>query len=115
MNNPTPDQIQSATYLELKQLRREFAEFRELVTDLTTKGNAEKSTKGWARPNVAAIGLKDWGVHSQKHLTKLREDGVFSELRGEIRNVSRGSRPTWEYNITKCRKALNDYFSNLSA
>jgi hypothetical protein len=68
--------------------------------------------EGWAIPNEAAVALKNEGVKNAKHLSKLRRDGAFSESAEEIRNVSKGEdRPTWEYHIPSCRKALKRHFS----
>jgi hypothetical protein len=65
---------------------------------------------GWLRSKKAAIALKSEGVLDDKHLRKLLRAGVFSASKNEIRNRSEGNRPTWEFNIPKCRDALRRYF-----
>ncbi len=72
------------------------------------------TAEGWAAPSIAWQALKSEGVKSQKHLKQLRLEGVFSEAKGEIRNLSTGTRPTWEYHIPKCRNALQRHFKRRS-
>jgi hypothetical protein len=72
-------------------------------------------SEGWMRSAEAGIALKSEGVLSDRHLRKLLKEGVFSVNRGEIRNVSKGDRPTWEYNIPACRKALQRHFKKIQA
>lgn len=71
--------------------------------------------QGWVRSADAAIALKVDGVLSPQHLRKLLKANVFSVKRGEIRNTSTGDRPTWEFNIQKCRTALQRYFKGIQA
>lgn len=71
--------------------------------------------EGWVRSADAAIALKSEGVLSDRHLRKLLNAGVFSIQKGEIRNVSTGDRPTWEFCIPKCRKALARHFKGIQA
>ena len=71
--------------------------------------------QGWMRSADAAIALKSEGVLSAKHLRKLVNASVFSTKKGEIRNVSAGDRPTWEYNVPACRKALVRHFKGIQA
>ncbi|MBW4421937.1 MAG: hypothetical protein KME13_22430 [Myxacorys californica WJT36-NPBG1] len=70
--------------------------------------------EGWADPKTAAQALKNEGVKSHSHLSKLRLSSAFTEGK-DIRNVSTGNRPTWEYHIPNCRKALGRYFRNLTS
>lgn len=70
---------------------------------------------GWMNAADAAIALKPEGIKSARHLQKLRLEGGFSESKGEIRNVSRGDRPTWEYHVPNCRKALQRHFRQVRA
>ncbi|MBW4539704.1 MAG: hypothetical protein KME43_11260 [Myxacorys chilensis ATA2-1-KO14] len=70
---------------------------------------------GWMNPTDAASALKPEGIKSARHLQKLRLNGAFSESKGEIRNVSRGDRPTWEYYVPNCRKALQRHFRGIRA
>ncbi len=76
-------------------------------------GNAVTAGDEWATGSVAWVALKAEGVQSAAHLKRLRLEGVFSEP-DEIRNVSPGQRPTWHYNIPKCRNALVAYFRRVA-
>lgn len=102
------DKLVAETYLQIQRLTTEVAMLRSHL-----EGKPDKK-EGWMASRKAASALENEGVKSPKHLSLLRLKGAFSEDRGEIRNVSRGDRPTWEYNIPKCRKALQRYFSALS-
>ena len=70
---------------------------------------------GWMSAKDAAIALKPEGVKSARQLQKLRLGGLFSESKGEIRNVSKGDRPTWLYHVPNCRKALQWRFKGTRA
>ncbi|MBD1857723.1 MULTISPECIES: hypothetical protein [Leptolyngbya] len=70
---------------------------------------------GWMSGADAAISLKPEGIKSARHLQKLRLDGAFSESKGEIRNMSAGERPTWQYHVPTCRKALQRHFRQIRA
>lgn len=102
------DKLIAETYLQVQKLTTEVAMLRSQI-----EGKPNK-VEGWMASAKAASALQNEGVKSPKHLTTLRLSGAFSTDKGEIRNVSRGDRPTWEYNIPKCRKALQNYFSKLS-
>ena len=98
------EQIVAQTLLEVKRLQLQVQILQEQLS-----GKAAM-LEGWAIPSDAAAALKNEGVKSSRHLQKLRLDGAFSESRGEVRNVSKGDRPTWEYHIPSCRKAIQRYF-----
>lgn len=100
------EKLLAEMFLELKQVKA-------LLHDLVQ--NKPQAAEGWAESGTAWISLQGEGVKSQKHLQKLRCLGAFSEAKGEIRNVSQGDRPTWQYNIPLCRKALNRYFKSLKS
>lgn len=102
------EKLLAEALLELKRVSSEVRSLRDLI-----QGNPSLA-EGWADPASAWQALRSEGVKSQKHLQKLWLAGAFSELKGEIRNVSRGDRPTWEYNVPKCRKALASYFRKLA-
>lgn len=104
---PPSDELLAALLLEVKQLR---AEIKSLLQQPT-----HAPVEQWAIGSEAWQHLKASGIRSVNHLKRLRQEGVFSEWKGEIRNVSAGDRPTWEYNIPKCRDALKSYFDRLSA
>jgi hypothetical protein len=70
---------------------------------------------GWMSAADAAIALKPEGIKSARHLQKVRLDGAFSESKGEIRNMSAGERPTWQYHVPSCRKALQRHFKRFRA
>jgi hypothetical protein len=90
--------------LQMEELRTEIKELRSLLSPTT-------AAEGWMFAKEATAALKSDGLRSIHHLQRIRLDGGFSEQRGEIRNVSKGlDRPTWQYNIPKCRQALNKYF-----
>jgi hypothetical protein len=95
--------------LRVTSISSELKQLRSLVS------GHPNFAEGWASPKDAAIALKNEGVKNQKHLQKLRLDGAFSESKGEIRNVSTGDRPTWEYYVPNCRKALQRHFKRRSA
>jgi len=103
------ERIVSKIYLDLQDVKAEISQLR------SQSEAKSKTSEGWMSTRKAAAALQDQGVESIKHLTNLRLGGAFSEAKGEIRNVSRGkNRPTWHYNVPKCRKALQRYFSSLS-
>jgi hypothetical protein len=60
----------------------------------------------WQPVAIAAVKLH----RSTSRLKQLRKDGILTEAGGQIRNVSHGDRPTWEYNIFKCQQAIAAYF-----
>ena len=101
------EQLIAQMFVQLKTLTTEVAQLRAVIA-----GNSR--TEGWARPESAAAALQSDGVRDARHLQRLRLDGAFSEVKGEIRNVSTGNRPTWEYHIPKCRTALQRYFKHLA-
>lgn len=97
-------QIIGEMFLQLKSLTAEVAELRSIVS------GSPIHAEGWSIPDKAAAALQAEGVKNARHLQRLRLDGVFGESKGEIRNVSTGNRPTWEYHVPSCRKALQRYF-----
>ncbi|MFM7425126.1 MAG: hypothetical protein ACKO7W_09075 [Elainella sp.] len=99
------EKLLAQVYLELKEIRSRV----DLILGEQT------TATGWAGPDEAATALKQDGVKDARHLQRLRLDGAFSELRGEIRNTSKGNRPTWQYHIPKCRTALQRYFKRLAS
>ncbi|WNZ46134.1 hypothetical protein Q2T42_30560 [Leptolyngbya boryana CZ1] len=101
--------------LTLKSIKADNLALKDEL--LALKARFEKQPdfcEGWLRPEEAAIALKAEGVRNARYLSELRRNGVFRIDKGEIRNVSRGDRPTWEYNIPKCRKALQRYFKEIN-
>lgn len=95
-------------FLQVKKLTAEVAQLRSLIA------GSPAHVEGWAAPQQAAKALQADGVRNAKHLQQLRLDGAFSEDRGDIRNVSKGgTMPRWEYNIPKCRTALQRHFRRL--
>jgi hypothetical protein len=104
---PPSDKLLAELLLEVKQLRAEISQLRQQPT--------HAPIEQWAIGSEAWQHLRASGIRSPNHLKRLRQEGVFSELKGEIRNVSQGDRPTWEYNIPKCHDALKRYFDRLSA
>ena len=100
------EKLLAEALLELKQVRSELKQIREQIA------GSPGFVEGWADPAAAWQALQPEGIKSQKHLQKLRLAGAFSTVKGEIRNVSKGDRPTWEYHIPKCRKALERHFKS---
>lgn len=94
--------------LELKAVRSELLQIRDQIS------GAPNFVEGWASPRVAAQALKNEGVKSAQHLKNLRLDGAFNSAKNAIRNVGKGDRPTWQYHIPSCRKALQQYFRKMS-
>ncbi len=107
MDNAT-QKIIAQTLLAVQHLTTEVQELRAIM-----QGNPAIA-EGWADSATAWQALKPQGVKSQRHLQRLRLDGAFSASKGEIRDVSKGDRPTWEYHIPSCRKALQRYFRRTS-
>ncbi|MBD2156037.1 hypothetical protein [Leptolyngbya sp. FACHB-16] len=99
------DRLIAEAVLDLKEVKAELRQLRAMVE------GSPRLAEGWMDAAQAWQALKAEGVKSQKHLAKLRQSGAFSLTKGEIRNVSAGDRPTWQYHIPKCRKALQRYFS----
>jgi hypothetical protein len=108
MDNAT-QKIIAQTLIAVQHLTSEVQELRAII-----QGTAAIA-EGWTDSATAWQALKPQGVKSQGHLQRLRRDQVFSELKGEIRNVSKGDRPTWEYHIPSCRKALQRHFRKVKA
>lgn len=106
MNNDS-EKLLAEVLLTLKSMMSELCALRARI-----EGHPGIS-EGWMRSAEAGIALKSEGVLGDRHLRKLLKEGVFSVNRGEIRNVSKGDRPTWEYNIPACRKALQRYFKKI--
>ncbi len=104
---PPSDKLLAELLLEVKQLKAAINHLLQSPSALPTEQ--------WAIGSEAWQHLKASGIRSPNHLKRLRQEGIFSELKGEIRNVSAGDRPTWEYNIPKCHEALKRYFDRLSA
>lgn len=106
MTQPT-EKLLAELLLEVKQLKSAIHQLLQ--------SPATAPVEQWAIGSEAWQHLRASGIRSANHLKRLRQEGVFSELKGEIRNVSQGDRPTWEYNIPKCQVALKRYFDRLSA
>lgn len=104
MTTHESEKLLAQLVLQVSSLTTEVIQLRSLVS------GSPNFTEGWAPPNDAAIALKNEGVKNARHLQKLRLIGAFSEARGEVRNVSNGDRPTWEYHIPSCRRALQRHF-----
>ncbi|MFM7425592.1 MAG: hypothetical protein ACKO7W_11465 [Elainella sp.] len=99
----------SELYLQQQQLLAEVAAIKSLVAGTQTQ------IEGWATPDRAAAALLPDGVENARHLQRLRLDGVFSEAKGEVCNLSKGKkRPTWRYHVPKCRTALQRHFKRLA-
>lgn len=102
------EKLLSELVLQVSSLTSEVVQLQKLISGAPTH------TEGWAGAKEAAAALKSEGVKNPMKLQRLRLDGAFSEQRGEIRNVSQGEgRPTWEYNVPKCRQALQRHFRKL--
>lgn len=87
------EKLLAQTYLELKALH---AKLDQLLGEQPT-------ATGWASPDEAAAALKPDGVRDARHLKRLRLEGAFSEARGEIRDISNGSRPVWQYHAPSAK------------
>lgn len=103
------DKLMAELLLEIKELKS------LLKRTLPHQSAMASIDEEWALGSAAWSAFKAEGVRSASHLKRLRQEGVFSEAQGEIRNVSSGQRPTWEYNIPRCKVALKRYFDRLSA
>lgn len=93
----------------------QVAALRSEVQALHSKLDSKIQPEGWTSPSEAAATLKNEGIKSSSHLKRLRLEGVFSEARGEIRDVGNGDRPTWQYHTGKCKRALQRHFKRLGA
>ncbi len=105
--NENLHQMVAQIFLEVTALRSEVQQLRSEIAGQT-------QPEGWAPPTEAAAALKTEAVKNARHLQKIRLDGAFSEKHGEIRNVSPGDRPTWEYHIPKCKIALRRHFKRIA-
>lgn len=77
------------------------------IKEIKAKLNAQSvPSEDWQPVSVSAAKLN----RSPSRLKQLRKDGILTEAGGQIRNVSQGDRPTWEYNIPKCQQAIAQYF-----
>jgi hypothetical protein len=102
--------------LDRKLLAELLLEIKKLNAALDRQGTiAPVAADQWEPGTIAWQKLKAVGVQSANHLKQLRLDGVITWERGEIRNVSRGDRPTWQYNIPKCQQAIQSYFDRQPA
>jgi hypothetical protein len=101
------DNMVAELVLQVAGLKSEISQLSAIVA------NSPSFIEGWATPRDAAAALRNEGVKSAKHLHRLRLDDAFTDGR-DVRNISKGDRPTWEYNIPTCRKALRKYFSQRS-
>jgi hypothetical protein len=98
----------------IAELVLQVAGLRSDVARLTaTVSGSPNFVEGWATPRDAAAALKNAGVKNHRHLQRLRLADVFTEGR-DIRNISQGHRPTWEYHVPSCRKALQRHFKQLA-
>lgn len=102
------EQLLSEALLEIKSIKSQLNEMRSII-----EGN-QVASSGWVDCKNAIASLKFDGVQSQSHLKQLRLKGVLSEKNNCVRNISKGDRPTWQYNIQACRKALKSHFSKLA-
>lgn len=107
----TPDSEKLIAELYLNQ-QKLMAEVQALRSQLA---GHPAIADGWMSAADAAIALKPEGIKSARHLQKVRLDGAFSESKGEIRNMSAGDRPTWQYHVPSCRKALQRHFKRIRA
>lgn len=98
-------EMAASLLLEIKNLRADFAELKKLMPLSGVRARSKESY--WLVGSEAAIELRSCGVRSAGHLRRLRTEGVF--VKGEARNVSTGERPTWEYDVPKCREAIERY------
>lgn len=105
MTQPS-DKLLAELLLEVKQLKA-------AIGQLLTAKPAPIALDQWAVGSTAAPLLRPAGIRSANHLKRLRQEGVFQEG-SEIRNVSQGERPTWEYNVPRCDAALKRYFDRLA-
>lgn len=103
-----PDNLIAELVLQVAGLKSEISELKAIVT------NSPSFVEGWATAKDAAAALRNEGVKNARHLQKLRLAGAFTEGK-DVRNVSAGDRPTWEYHIPSCRKALARYFKKTKA
>jgi hypothetical protein len=97
------DTIIAELVLQVAKLTSEISQLRAEVS------GSPNFVEGWATSKDAAIALRNEGVKDHRHLQKLRLDGAFLEGR-DIRNTSKGDRPSWQYHIPSCRKALQKHF-----
>jgi hypothetical protein len=97
------DTIIAELVLQVAKLTSEISQLRAEVS------GSPNFVEGWATPRDAAAALRNEGVKDHRHLQRLRLARVFTEGR-DTRNVSKGDRPTWEYHIPSCRKALKRHF-----
>jgi hypothetical protein len=93
------DTLIAELVLQVTGLKSEIAQLRAIVS------NSPALVEGWANEKVAAAALRNEGIEKPRQLKRLRLEGVFTEGK-DVRNVSKGDRPTWEYHIPSCRKAL---------
>lgn len=107
-NSRSESRLIAEMFLQLKALTAEVAQLRSVLCGIPIHA------EGWTNPAKAAAALQAEGVKNTRHLQRLRLEGVFSETKGEIRDVSKGDRPTWEYHIPSCRKALRRHFKRIA-
>ena len=93
------DNLIAELVLQVAGLKSEISQLRAIVS------NSPAFVEGWATEKVSAAALRNEGVKNSRHLKRLRLEGAFTEGK-DVRNVSNGDRPTWEYHIPSCRKAL---------
>jgi hypothetical protein len=98
------EQLLSQIWLKLQSIESQLQQQNQSIKPV--------SKEGWMSAREAAEALKPEGILSHRVLQDLRLKGVFSEARGEIRNVSpNGNRPTWQYHSLKCKRQLQKHFS----
>jgi hypothetical protein len=109
-------QLIGKMFLELNALRAEVQQLRCELAESQQQQSQQVSqpTETWTGPAAAVEALRSEGIKSQSHLQALRLAGAFNESKGEIRNISQGQRPTWQYHLPKCRTALRRYYSRLA-
>lgn len=93
--------------LQVASLRTEILKLQSIVS------GQPAMLEGWATAKDAALALRNEGVKDHRHLQRLRLADAFTEGR-DIRNLSRGDRPSWQYNVPNCRKALQRHFKRVA-
>lgn len=104
----TTEKLIAEMFLQIKTLTAEVAQLRAVVC------GSPIHAEGWSSPDKAAAALQADGVRNARHLQRLRLEGVFSEAKGEIRDIGKGKKPVWQYHVPKCKAALRRHFGRAS-